>query len=145
MRYSPFASVVTDLTFSISAGLLASTVTPGSTAPVASFTTPAKALCARAVAGSARHPSATTNNIAIRLLVMPNPPQSTGPTEIQLGRRIWRIPLGIHREIAIGDAIGETNSRNWIPTGRAAVVWLDTAEFAGGTAQRCPPWRPQPQ
>jgi hypothetical protein len=34
------------------------------------------------VAGSIRHPSATANNIAIRLLNMPNPPQSTGPTEI---------------------------------------------------------------
>src|SRR3954462_547511 len=74
--YAPLASVVTDRTFSINAGLLASTVTPGSTAPVASLTTPANALCACAVAGSARYTSAATNTIAIRLLVMPVPPQS---------------------------------------------------------------------
>src|SRR5262249_31415054 len=74
--YAPLASVFTDRTFSISAGLAASTVTPGSTAPVASLTTPANALCARAVVGSARHASATTNDIAIRLLVMQFPPQS---------------------------------------------------------------------
>ena len=39
--YWPCASVVTVRTRSISAGLLASTVTPGITAPVVSFTTPA--------------------------------------------------------------------------------------------------------
>ena len=37
----------------MSAGLAASTVTPGSTAPDASFTTPAIALCACAAVGSA--------------------------------------------------------------------------------------------
>ena len=54
MRYSPFASVMTVLAFSISAGLLASTVTPGSTAPVVSLTTPAIALCASALPGDER-------------------------------------------------------------------------------------------
>jgi hypothetical protein len=39
--YWPAASVTAVRTFSISDGLAASTVTPGSTAPVASFTTPA--------------------------------------------------------------------------------------------------------
>jgi hypothetical protein len=38
MRYWPLPSVTTDRTFSISAGLDASTVTPGSTAPDASLT-----------------------------------------------------------------------------------------------------------
>ena len=38
-------SVVTDRTRSMSAGLAASTVTPGRTAPVVSLTTPARALC----------------------------------------------------------------------------------------------------
>src|SRR4051812_25161709 len=69
MRYAPFASVDTERTFSMSTGLLASTVTPGSTAPVASFTTPANALCARAVDGSARKAS-TAVAIAKRVLVM---------------------------------------------------------------------------
>ena len=39
--YWPLSSVIAARARSISAGLLASTVTPGSTAPVASFTTPA--------------------------------------------------------------------------------------------------------
>src|SRR5205814_10706596 len=41
--YSPVPSVTAVRTFSINAGLLASTVTPGSNAPVASFTVPAMA------------------------------------------------------------------------------------------------------
>jgi hypothetical protein len=52
-------------TFSISAGLATSTVTPGRTAPDASLTTPAIALvCAAAIAGAATHdsPSKVRNN-----------------------------------------------------------------------------------
>ncbi len=50
--YWPVPSVTADRTFSISAGLAASTVTPGSTAPDVSFTVPAMALvCADATAG----------------------------------------------------------------------------------------------
>src|SRR5438552_3683394 len=41
IRYRPWLSVVTDRTFSISAGLLASTVTPGITAPEVSRAIPA--------------------------------------------------------------------------------------------------------
>src|SRR5438132_323268 len=51
MRYWPVPSVTTVRTFSISSGLAASTVTPGSTAPEASLTTPpivAVDSCARA-------------------------------------------------------------------------------------------------
>ncbi len=55
-RYWPASFVVVDLVFSMSAGLVASTVTPGSTAPVASFTTPAMALCANAAAGASTAP-----------------------------------------------------------------------------------------
>ena len=40
MRYWPEPSVTAVRTFSMSAGLAASTVTPGSTAPDVSFTTP---------------------------------------------------------------------------------------------------------
>src|SRR5262249_9090721 len=64
MRYWPAPSVIAVRVFSISAGLDASTVTPGSTAPVPSFTTPAIATCARAVAGSrnaAPHTTAAQN------------------------------------------------------------------------------------
>src|ERR671937_875454 len=41
IRYCPSPSVTAVRTFSMSAGLAASTVTPGSTAPVVSLTTPA--------------------------------------------------------------------------------------------------------
>src|SRR5918993_2942735 len=40
MRYCPFSSVVAVRTFSIKSGLVASTVTPGRTAPLVSFTMP---------------------------------------------------------------------------------------------------------
>ena len=46
MRYWPEPSVTAARTFSMSAGLAASTVTPGSTAPEVSFTTPVMAPCA---------------------------------------------------------------------------------------------------
>src|SRR5688572_1758670 len=53
IRYCPDPSVTTDRTFSINAGLLASTVTPGSTAPDASRTTPAMLAWAYATDGAA--------------------------------------------------------------------------------------------
>src|SRR4030095_1243283 len=51
MRYRPAPSVVAVRTFSMSAGLAASTVAPGSTAPELSLTTPASVACAQALAG----------------------------------------------------------------------------------------------
>src|SRR5258705_8576264 len=50
--YWPAVSVTAVRVFSISTGLDASTVTPGRTAPVPSFTTPAIATCALAMAGT---------------------------------------------------------------------------------------------
>src|SRR5688572_32054695 len=52
MRYRPLLSVTAVRTFSIRAGLAASTVTPGSTAPEVSRTSPATVACAHAAAGS---------------------------------------------------------------------------------------------
>src|SRR5947207_16026566 len=54
--YWPVESVTAERTFSISAGLDASTVTPGITAPVVSLTRPAMLLplCARPAAGTSR-------------------------------------------------------------------------------------------
>jgi hypothetical protein len=46
IRYCPVPSVTAERTFSISAGLAASTVTPGSTAPDVSLTMPAIEACA---------------------------------------------------------------------------------------------------
>src|SRR5262245_30274462 len=52
-RYCPVPSVTALLDFSSSTGLDTSTVTPGSTAPDESFTTPASVACAKAEAGTA--------------------------------------------------------------------------------------------
>src|SRR5262245_30197224 len=54
IRYWPVASVTTDRTRSINAGLLASTVTPGSTAPDASFAVPVMVAWAQTMPGSMR-------------------------------------------------------------------------------------------
>src|SRR5678815_1977108 len=51
MRYWPVASVKTDRTLSIRAGLAASTRTPGRTPPELSLTTPVIAACAKTVDG----------------------------------------------------------------------------------------------
>src|SRR5688500_4880979 len=59
IRYWPVSSLTTERTFSIRTGLAASTVTPGSTAPDASLTTPAMAPCANAAAGTSRTTSRT--------------------------------------------------------------------------------------
>src|SRR5580765_7870831 len=59
-RYCPVPSVVAVRTFWIRAGLVTSTVTPGSTASDASRTTPASVACANAVAGMRnRNPTRT--------------------------------------------------------------------------------------
>ena len=63
MRYSPWLSVTAVLEPAISAGLLASTVTPGSTAPEVSLTTPVMLLCAHAAAGSRNMHTATSRAI----------------------------------------------------------------------------------
>src|SRR5262245_66601436 len=52
MLYRPSLSVRTVRTFSMRTGLLASTVTPGRTAPLESRAMPLMALCARAAAGA---------------------------------------------------------------------------------------------
>src|SRR5688572_12612561 len=58
MEYWPTLLVVTERVRSMSAGLEASTVTPGSTAPDASLTVPTMEPCAKALAGArTRHAS----------------------------------------------------------------------------------------
>src|SRR6185295_14784279 len=64
MRYCPLSSLTTVRTRSMSASLDASTVTPGSTAPDESFTTPAIADCARAAVGSSNIQVNTSNVFA---------------------------------------------------------------------------------
>ena len=62
MRYWPVASVTTDRTRSISAGLAASTVTPGSTAPDVSFAVPVMVAWAHTTAGTM---SRASNTVAV--------------------------------------------------------------------------------
>ncbi len=68
MRYRPWPSVTVERVFSMSAGLLASTMTPGTTAPDESLTEPAIAAWASA---SAEAPAQTTitsiNGFILRL------------------------------------------------------------------------------
>src|SRR6185436_7051469 len=59
-RYWPDSLLVADRVRSMSAGLVASIVTPGSTAPLVSLTTPAMALCALALRGRTVKPRMTT-------------------------------------------------------------------------------------
>src|SRR5262245_22777793 len=71
IRYVPALSVVTVRTFSIRAGLAASTVTPGRTAPELSLTTPAMlpvAACAHTVAGSSRRHPTTARRLTQRVI-----------------------------------------------------------------------------
>src|SRR6185436_7998164 len=89
IRYCPEPSVVAVRTFSMSAGLAASTVTPGRTAPEASLTTPEidAPLCAAAVqAVSSTHAAAPSTLIHPRIW---NPPWRASPT---LTRRDTSIP-----------------------------------------------------
>ena len=58
----PCVSETTERVRSMSAGLDASTVTPGITAPEVSFTTPDRPLCAYNAAGSRTKPSGASNS-----------------------------------------------------------------------------------
>ena len=61
--YVPRSSETVERDFSISAGLAASTETPGKTAPLWSLTTPVNALCARVSGMSAVKYSNDTNTL----------------------------------------------------------------------------------
>jgi hypothetical protein len=67
--YWPAPSVTAERTFSMSTGLAASTVTPGNTAPDASFTVPAIEACANSEAGTtSRHARPKTTLVRTRML-----------------------------------------------------------------------------
>src|SRR5437762_6408324 len=91
MRDWPVASVMTDRTFSISAGLAASTLTPGSTPPELYLTTPVIAACAKAVDGTSTETS--TNRRAhedrwmrFGIAVLPT---SCGSGRTPAGGKLW--------------------------------------------------------
>src|SRR3954467_2610022 len=112
----------------MSTGLLASTVTPGSTAPVASLTIPANALCARAVDGSARQTS-TAVAIAKRLLVMRILPHSkVNKTTERLSHRHNRANIKGTKKRAVSDRfrkVGSTRACSKMTlVGRRHAEWL---------------------
>src|SRR5262245_51501700 len=67
MRYWPVPSVTADRVFSISAGLDASTVTPGRTAPDESRTVPVTDACAKRGAGISRTARIVRPFVALRM------------------------------------------------------------------------------
>src|SRR5258706_1475299 len=93
MRYRPCASVTTERTCSINAGLLASTVTPGSTPPEGSRTTPVRLLCAHATAGA--QTTAQTTKEVVDSDRIRSPATVNGPplaSHEQVARRGPRLP-----------------------------------------------------
>jgi hypothetical protein len=65
MRYSPALSVTAERTFSINAGLAASTVTPGATAPEESRTTPVRDACASVLLGIISNRTSMAKHFAV--------------------------------------------------------------------------------
>src|SRR5215831_12626787 len=115
--YWPVPSVTTERVFSMSAGLEASTVTPGKTAPVTSLTTPAMllSLCASKTAGTARIPTLATvaRRIFVRLMV---PPRS-------MARGRWRAHLeSVRAQKGRECTVGLTRRQDEYEGGRAALV-----------------------
>src|SRR5437867_11357751 len=105
--YVPRSSVTVERDFSISAGLLASTDTPGRTAPLWSFTTPVNVLCAR-VSG--------TNAVKYS-----NDTKTPMPTRPVLDFLILSSPSNAHTERLSSNGGGRSRLRSLAhPTGRAS-------------------------
>src|SRR5256885_14374481 len=75
MRYWPEPSVIASFVFSISAGLDALTVTPGSTAPDASRTDPVSEACANTVAGNSETTRTARHFVKLRMTRPPDAPR----------------------------------------------------------------------
>src|SRR4051812_12582595 len=90
IRYVPSASVVAVRTFSIRSGLAASTVTPGSTPPDASLTTPVMVAWARATEGANTSNPATATQIAQTWRM--NTPRN-GTLGVRIGPASGQIPV----------------------------------------------------
>src|ERR1051325_5737457 len=67
IRYWPLPSVTAERVFSMSAGLDASTVTPGRIAPEASLTVPVRVACANTVAGSSKTTRTNRHFLTVRI------------------------------------------------------------------------------
>src|SRR5688572_27031475 len=97
MRYWPVPSVTTERTFSINAGLEASTVTPGSTAPDASRTVPVNVPWANAEAGSRITASHRKHFAALHMsgVLLRFPRVGHGDFTSLPGHARWRPPRGV--------------------------------------------------
>ena len=69
MRYCPVLSLMVVRTFSMSAGLVASTVTPGRTAPEVSLTEPAITACAKTPVGTRTIDARITNACRVERMI----------------------------------------------------------------------------
>src|SRR5215470_385386 len=79
MRYCPVPSATAVRTFSIRAGLEASTLAPGSTPPDASLTTPVMLACAKARMGRRRTNASSTTALTTRI----GPPRMSFTNQIR--------------------------------------------------------------
>src|SRR5258708_6116421 len=98
MRYCPVASETAVRVFSISAGLAASTVTPGNTAPDASLTVPARATWAYTADGSNATNAAAAMILTIeRMSTSPKSFLSTQSVNRLYSPTLYRESHGIDR------------------------------------------------
>src|SRR5579862_1191341 len=111
MRYWPVSSLTTERTRSMSAGLVASTVTPGSTAPDVSLTTPVMAACAKR--GTGTRAQVTTTKRA-RGSVRMWPPDDDGSDQ----RVVWAFYRPALRKATekagASDKVGTETNEGWI-------------------------------
>ena len=134
--YWPSPSVTTERTFSISAGLEASTVTPGSTAPVVSFTTPAivplNPDCADPRAGRSRTPNTTTRTAILSALIDSpllteycgqNSPSDKPGTAHNRRNLIWPPLIGSH-PTPVESRANRNSSRPGLKCFAEAWVWF---------------------
>src|SRR3989442_793695 len=130
MLYRPSPSLTTLRTFSIRAGLAASTVTPGSTAPDVSFTTHAipLACCAHAAGANSTPPLKATKLMPARFLRLTH--------DSQLDR------IGVNARVALNEVqvrIGSTETRLVFSAPRASRAALFHRADPLPATFACPP------
>src|SRR6185503_7608809 len=154
MRYWPEPSVTALRAFSISAGLAASTVTPGRTAPELSLTIPVIDACACANAGAIANTN-TTRRTHWTPRIHPPGRWATDMAEIPFAMRCGTTAL--RTRAILWRALCNVNQSNrcWCldrlavlqrarrSRGQAALVWRRSSEVgrAGGGRRRCVAWQ----
>src|SRR5712691_8492654 len=122
--YWPLPSVTALLVFSMSAGLAASTLTPGSAPPVASLTTPAIALCAEARPSmSANADTTVTAVIKLRINIL-------SFIDVSGRCRCWSVVASGRRAGCCGSFTAPAYDTTWLGT--------SSTVFASAQYQRQP-------